>query len=113
MRQVAARLLACVRACDTVCRFGGDEFVVMLPEIDALEDAGAVSEKIRARLGTPYALDNKHILATASIGAAVHGGDVTSDELIERADAAMYVEKVRRKCSAPDAARVSYEARAL
>lgn len=113
LRQVAARLLACVRACDTVCRYGGDEFVVMLPEIAALEDAGAVSEKIRARLATPYALDNEHILATASIGAAVYAGNLTSDELIKRADAAMYVEKVRRKCSAPNPARASYQARAL
>jgi len=102
LRQVAARLRACVRACDTVCRYGGDEFVVMLPQIDAFEDTEVVSDKIKACLATPYALGNEHILATASIGAAVYRGDgQTSDELIERADAAMYVEKGRRKCSAP------------
>jgi diguanylate cyclase len=101
LRQVAARLRASVRACDTVCRYGGDEFVVMLPQIDAFEDAEVVSDKIRACLATPYALGKEHILATASIGASVYRGDgQTSDELIERADAAMYVQKVRRKCSA-------------
>lgn len=102
LRQVAARLRACVRACDTVCRYGGDEFVVMLPQIDAFEDAEVVSDKIRACLAAPYALGNEHILTTASIGAAVYRGDgQTADELIERADAAMYVEKGRRECSAP------------
>jgi diguanylate cyclase (GGDEF)-like protein len=112
LRQVAARLRACVRACDTVCRYGGDEFVVMLPQIDAFEDAEVVSDKIRACLATPYALGNGHIVATASIGAAVYRGDgQTSDELIECADAAMYVEKGRRRCSAPNVPRAS--ARAL
>jgi diguanylate cyclase len=100
LRQVAARLRACVRACDTVCRYGGDEFVVMLPQIDAFEDAEVVSDKIRACLATPYALGNEHILATASIGVAVYRDGQTSDELIERADAAMYVEKVRDSTAA-------------
>ncbi len=102
LRQVAARLLACVRACDTVCRYGGDEVVVMLPQLDAAEDAQVVFEKIRARLATPYALGNEPILATASFGAAVYRDEEqTSGELIDRADAAMYVEKIRRKSSAP------------
>jgi diguanylate cyclase (GGDEF)-like protein len=103
LRQVAARLRACVRVCDTVCRYGGDEFVIMLPQIDAFADADVVSDKIRACLATPYALGTERILATASIGAAVYRGDgQTSNELLERADAAMYVEKGRRKCSAPN-----------
>lgn len=98
LRQVAARLLACVRLCDTVCRYGGDEFVVMLPQIDAAEDAQVVFEKIRDRLAAPYVLGNEPILATASIGAAVyHEAGQTTSELIERADAAMYVDKIRRK----------------
>ena len=104
LRQVAARLSACVRFCDTVCRYGGDEFVVMLPQIDATEDAEVVSEKIRARLAAPYVLGSEPILATVSIGAAVYYADAqTSGELIDRADAAMYVEKTRHKFSAPHA----------
>jgi diguanylate cyclase (GGDEF)-like protein len=114
LRQVAARLRACVRACDTVCRYGGDEFVVMLPQIDGIDDTEAVSDKIEACLATRYALGDERILVTASVGAAVYRGDEqTSDELIERADAAMYVEKGRRKCSAPNLPRVSSEALAL
>jgi len=104
LRQVAARLLACVRACDTVCRYGGDEFVVLQPQIDAVGDAEVVCGKIRARLAAPYALGDQPILATASFGAAVYRGNgQSSGELINRADAAMYVEKIRRKSSAPDA----------
>jgi len=112
LRQVAARLLSCVRTCDTVCRYGGDEFVVMLPQIHAPDDAEVVSEKISARLATPYALGNVHILVTASIGAALCRGDgQTSDELIKRADAAMYVEKVGRKRCPPYPPTASFEAR--
>jgi diguanylate cyclase (GGDEF)-like protein len=98
LRQVAIRLLGCVRVCDTVCRYGGDEFVVMLPQIDAAEDADVVSDKIRARLARPYDLGSDLVLATASIGAAVCREDgQTLGDLIDRADAAMYVEKARRK----------------
>lgn len=103
LRQVAGRLLACVRFCDTVCRYGGDEFMVMLPQIDAAEDAEVVSEKIRARLATPYLLGNEPVLAAVSIGVAVYREDgQTSRELIDRADAAMYAEKVRHRSSATD-----------
>jgi GGDEF domain-containing protein len=47
LRQVAGRLTACIRAGDTASRYGGDEFVIMLPEIDGQESAAAVAEKIR------------------------------------------------------------------
>ena len=79
----AGRLLACVRVCDTVCRYGGDEFVVVLSQIDAAEEAEVVSDKVSAHLGTPYALGGKPLLATASIGAALCRGGWTD---LERAD---------------------------
>ena len=70
----------------------------MLSQIDAAEEAEVVSDKIRAHLGTPYALGGKPLLATASIGAALCRGDgQTSSELIDRADAAMYFDKVQRR----------------
>lgn len=98
LRQVAGRLLACVRICDTVCRYGGDEVVVMLPQIDAAEDAEVVCEKIRAHLAAPYAVGDEPLLATMSIGAALCREDgQTSSELIDRADAAMYLDKTQRK----------------
>lgn len=101
LRQVAGRLLACVRICDTVCRYGGDEFVVMLPQIDAAEDAEVVCAKIRAHLATPYAVGDEPLLATVSVGAALCREDgQTSSELIDRADAAMYLDKTQRKPAA-------------
>lgn len=103
LRQVAGRLLACVRICDTVCRYGGDEFLVMLPQIDAAEDAEVVCEKVRAHLATPYAVGDEPLLAAVSIGAALCREDgQTPGELIDRADAAMYLDKTQRK-SAPAA----------
>jgi diguanylate cyclase len=104
LRQVAGRLQNCVRLCDTVCRYGGDEFVVMLPQIGAAEDAEVVSRKIRARLAAPYVFGNEQpILVTVSIGVAVYLEDgQTSRELLDRADAAMYAEKIRHKPYATD-----------
>ncbi len=90
LRQVAGRLLACVRICDTVCWYGGDECVLMLAKFDVAEDAEVMSDKIRARLGTPRALGGEPLLATASIGAALCREDgQTSSQLIDRAGTAM------------------------
>jgi diguanylate cyclase (GGDEF)-like protein len=102
LRQVAKRLSGCVRRCDTACRYGGDEFVIMLPEIDSPAAVDAVVEKIRTRLFAPYALDKGIISITVSIGTAIYGGagGQDCDELIEQADTAMYREKTSRDSGA-------------
>ncbi len=104
----AARVKSCVREVDTVARFGGDEFVVMLSELDVDQAASKlqalnIAEKIRAALFKPYLLDiNKDGEAdatvehhcSASIGVVVflnHEG--SQDELLEMADTAMYQAK--------------------
>ena len=100
--EVAERLKACVREADTVARFGGDEFVVLLSELstqpgEADEQAVAISEKVRTRLAEPYVLQSapsapsiRHE-CTASIGVAVfRGRDESQNAVIDRADAAMY-----------------------
>ena len=100
--EVAERLKACVREADTVARFGGDEFVVLLSELstqpsEAAEQAVAIAEKIRTRLAEPYVLQSapsaptvRHE-CTASIGVAVfRGRDESQNAVIDRADAAMY-----------------------
>jgi diguanylate cyclase (GGDEF)-like protein/PAS domain S-box-containing protein len=106
--EAAKRLKTCVREVDTVARFGGDEFVVMLSQLAADADesrsrAGIVAEKIRAALSEPYLLTIKHHgkqelavehRCTASIGVALFGKHAAgSEDIIKWADAAMYEAK--------------------
>jgi diguanylate cyclase (GGDEF)-like protein/PAS domain S-box-containing protein len=96
LKQVAERLMACVREVDTVARLGGDEFVVMLEDLsaqtrEALEQAGVVGNKILAALNQPYVLISHHYLSTPSIGVTLFNGQSPSlDELLKQADIAMY-----------------------
>lgn len=94
LREVATRLTSCIRSYDTACRFGGDEFVVLLPHIDTREQAIAAQEKIVARLGRPYFVDGKPFSMTASSGLALYPVDGENCiELLRAADKAMYREK--------------------
>lgn len=94
LQQVAQRLIFCLRGGDTACRYGGDEFVIMLPDVASGEIALAVADKVRLILATPYNVDNEIIPVTASVGAAVYPFDGNSvSELINRADSAMYKAK--------------------
>lgn len=96
LQQVAGRLSACIRAGDTACRYGGDEFVIMLPEVDGLETAAMVAEKIRRQLSIPYSVDGGTVTVTASIGTAVYPVDGQDyGELIEQSDIRMYRAKTR------------------
>jgi diguanylate cyclase (GGDEF)-like protein/PAS domain S-box-containing protein len=99
LQQVAQRLAACMREDDTVARLGGDEFVVMLeglgdnPE-EAATQAKAVGEKILATLNQPYRLADEEHHSTPSIGIALFADHRdTVDELLKRADLAMYQAK--------------------
>lgn len=95
LRQVAQRLTACIRSTDTACRYEGDEFVIMLPEIDAMESATEMAEKIRARLAAPYVVNEQAMTVTASTGMAVYrGGEQSYIDLIKQADVAMCLAKV-------------------
>lgn len=91
LQQVAARLVASIRSADTACRYGGDEFVVMLPDIDGQHSVTAAVSKIRAQLAAPYRIGGRVITLSASIGAAVYRGDEQSfEDLIQQADIEMY-----------------------
>ena len=96
LQAVAERLVACVRGADTACRYGGDEFVVMLPEINGEEHCAGIVEKIRARLAAPYFVDGVEVTMTVSIGTAVFPVDAKNrSTLLEQADLAMYRAKRR------------------
>jgi predicted signal transduction protein with EAL and GGDEF domain len=90
------RLSSCVRGSDTACRYGGDEFVVLLPDIDRREQAVAVCEKIENQFALAYFIDGTPIRATISLGMATFPADGKDCfELIRVADRAMYRSKAR------------------
>lgn len=91
LQSVAARLLACVRTTDTVCRQGGDEFVILLTEIERAEDASFTAEKLLAAFTAPHVIDNHELYISLSIGISVFPNDGNTVEcLMKNADAAMY-----------------------
>ena len=97
LQQVAQRLVASIRASDTACRYGGDEFVVLLSELDAKDGAVVVADNIRARLAAPYLIDGAQITVATSLGMAVYPVDAQAfGDLLQVADLAMYRDKARR-----------------
>lgn len=89
----AKRLKECVRAEDTVARFGGDEFLVLLDEIEA-DHAGRVAEKIQKALVRPFEVEQRELHLGSSIGICIFPSDgETVDEILLFADAAMYAAK--------------------
>jgi len=96
LQGVADRLRHCVRGSDTVSRLGGDEFNVLLQEIDHVEDAAAIAKKIVASVSHPLIINNNMIKITVSIGIAVYPDDGNNGEtLLKNADLAMYQAKKR------------------
>lgn len=99
LRQVAQRLMACVREGDTVARLGGDEFVVLLedlqePTLETYEQARSIGDKVLLTLGQPYELTNHSLICTPSIGVTFfHGHHIAMEELLKQADLAMYQAK--------------------
>lgn len=91
---VASRLTRLVRESDTVCRMGGDEFVIILPDIKTEHDIVGICEKILVAFKTPINIGNNKILVTPSIGVSVapEDGD-TAEKLLQHADIAMYQAK--------------------
>jgi len=91
LQHVAERLLSSVRGGDTACRYGGDEFVLLLPDVESERRAVEVAEKIRGRLAAPYEIDGPSIALTASVGVALYPNNgIGQADLLEHADAAMY-----------------------
>lgn len=94
LRSIAARVSGALRESDTVSRYGGDEFVIVLSEIEHFEDAARVAEKVLRAVSEPHRINAQVINITASLGVTLfpdHGRD--ADTLIANADAAMYEAK--------------------
>jgi len=94
LQAVAGRLTDCIRGADTACRYGGDEFLIMLPEVDHPGMAAAVRAKLNLALSEPYIIDGCQVRMTVSLGGVVYPTDERTEEaLIRRADGALYRSK--------------------
>jgi len=98
LKAVANRLQSCLRKGDTLSRFGGDEFALLLPEVRTRDDVVVIAEKILTRLSEPFIIDRHELFVGASIGIAMYpeSGD-SGESLIQNADIAMYHVKGRGK----------------
>jgi diguanylate cyclase (GGDEF)-like protein len=91
LKEVAARLVKCVRSVDTVSRQGGDEFVIMLADIGGIDHAAHVAATILQAFEQEFVLEQHRLHITTSIGVSIFPGDGTDiDTLMKHADLAMY-----------------------
>ncbi len=91
LAQLSHRLLTCLRASDTLARYGGDEFAIVIEDIASEADAMVVAERIYQKLGRPIEVEGRSLHVTVSIGVVFHRGGVAQPEdLLRDADLAMY-----------------------
>ena len=94
LHQLAARLSSSIRDSDTACRYGGDEFVVLLTDINHRKDVVTALQKIHAKLDLPYIIDGHSIQLTVSDGFAIYPNDAQRfTDLMQFADHSMFSNK--------------------
>jgi diguanylate cyclase (GGDEF)-like protein len=97
LKIVAGRLQEVVRPGDTISRWGGDEFVLLCPNLGAAEDASRVAERVLSALGRPIEIGDHRYSVNASMGIALAAAGDQPGTLLSHADAAMYAAKRRGK----------------
>jgi diguanylate cyclase (GGDEF)-like protein len=98
LQEIAARLKGCLRDSDTVARMGGDEFVVLLPDLEEEKYVAAVAQKIVSAIARPCVLMGQEYRVTASVGISVYPQDGLDEQtLTKNADTAMYKAKEEGK----------------
>lgn len=98
LKEVAGRLVSCLRESDTVARQSGDEFAVLLPEVSESRDAVLVANRILDAFAAPFKPGDHELRVSASIGICLYpDGGQSPDALLQRADTAMYRAKGRGK----------------
>jgi diguanylate cyclase (GGDEF)-like protein/PAS domain S-box-containing protein len=91
LKEVSLRLLKCLRQTDTASRIGGDEFLLILTDLQSADDASAIAQKILESISAPFAVDDGEVFISASIGISLCPDDGEDPEiLIKAADSAMY-----------------------
>ncbi|MBK8082723.1 MAG: EAL domain-containing protein [Devosia sp.] len=94
LQSVGRRLVECVRTSDTVSRMGGDEFAVLLSEVELSEDAAITARRILSAISKPHVIDQHDLRISASIGISVFPDDGRDAKaLLQNADTAMYLAK--------------------
>jgi diguanylate cyclase (GGDEF)-like protein/PAS domain S-box-containing protein len=87
---VGGRLRSMIRATDTLARFGGDEFTILCTDVRSESDARGIAEQVLALFAAPFRLDGREVFETASVGIALGRAPTRPEDLVQRADAAMY-----------------------
>jgi diguanylate cyclase (GGDEF)-like protein len=97
LRAVADRLRDCLRETDTVARFGGDEFAILMERLASPEEVHATATRIVAAVQAPVGLGAREATVTASVGVALNRAGDSADDILREADLAMYTAKTTGK----------------
>jgi len=100
LKKIADRMVSCLRETDTVARYGGDEFVIVMPDVKHIDQVTTMAEKVNSLLLKPINLGTEEASLGGSIGIALYPYDSNKCEaLIHIADEAMYVAKKKSKAA--------------